>query len=69
MCTSLTALYRRVHKIRTMFSGNEIIDEEEGLPFDYYLIGHCICHHGGMWDITSYGKEAIDLCSSGSLIL
>ena len=28
-----------------------------GLPFDYYLIGHYICHHGGMWGIDSYKKE------------
>ena len=37
-----------------------------GLPFDYYLIGHCICHHGGMWGIVvRYKKEKIDLLVQG----
>ena len=52
--------------IQEMFSSNEILGIwENALPFDYYIIGHCICHHGGMWDIPSYGKEEIDLLVQG----
>ena len=47
--------------IQKMLSSNNMIYILDGLPFDYYLIGHCICHHGGMWSIASYKKEEIDL--------
>ena len=52
-------------KIQKMFNSNKIINVRAGLPFDYYLIGHCICHHGGMWGITSYKEEKIELLVQG----
>ena len=35
-------------------NGNSIktIEANAKLPFDYYLIGHCICHRGGLWSIS-----------------
>ena len=32
-----------------------------GVPFDYYLVGHCFCHHHGVWNIEFDKKEKIDL--------
>ena len=52
-------------KMRNMFNSKTIIDVWAGLPFDYYLIGHCICRHGGMWGITSYKEEKIELLVQG----
>ena len=50
---------------------------QKASPFDYYLIGHCICHHGGLWDISVYEKKQADfliqglqysgICSSGTI--
>ena len=52
-------------KIQKMFNSNKIINVRAGLPFDYYLIGHYICHHGGTWGITSYKEERIELLVQG----
>ena len=35
-------------KIQERFNSNEIVHVMSGLPFNYYLIGHCICHYGGI---------------------
>ena len=51
------SIVQESQKIQNMFNTNKIISIRAGLPFDYYLIGHCICHHGGMWSITSSKKD------------
>ena len=33
--------------------------------FDYYLIGHCISHHGGRWSIEVTKKDEVDLLIQG----
>ena len=35
------------------------------LPFDYYLIGHCISHIGGRWSITVSSQVEVDLLVQG----
>ena len=36
------------------------------VPFDYYLIGHCICHiNVRHWNITVHSKDEIDLLRDG----
>ena len=53
-------------KIQENLNSSEIIDDAwSGDPFDYYLIGHYICHHGGMWDITSHEEKGIKLLVQG----
>ena len=35
------------------------------MPFDYYLIGHCVCHIGGQWSITVHSREEADQLVKG----
>ena len=36
------------------------------VPFDYYLIGHCVCHiNVRHWNITVHSKDEIDLLRDG----
>ena len=61
------SIVQKNQNIQKIFSSNEIIHVWYGLPFDYYLIGHCICHYGGMWSIAGQNnkKEKIDLLVQG----
>ena len=52
-------------KIQKSHNSNEIMQVSSGLPFDYYLIGHYICHHGGMWHIDCNQIEMIKLLVQG----
>ena len=53
-------------RIQKMLSSKKIINVNVRVGlFDYYLIGHCICHHGGMWSIASNKKEETDLLVQG----
>ena len=53
------SIAQKSQKIQERFiNSNEIIySNSSGLPFDYYLIGHFICHHGGMWSTTISSNE------------
>ena len=39
--------------------GSRPVSVRGKMPFDYYLIGHCICHVGGQWSITVNSREEI----------
>ena len=52
-------------KIQERFKSNKVMHVSSGLSFDYYLIGHCICHYGGMWGITCNKEENIKLLVQG----
>ena len=46
---------------KVLSSSDKAISIRGGVPFDYYLVGHCFCHHHGVWNIEFDKKEKIDL--------
>ena len=46
---------------KVLNSSDKAISIRGGIPFDYYLVGHCFCHHHGVWDIEVDKKEKVDL--------
>ena len=57
-----------VHNIKVLqefFVSDELIRVGEKLPFDYYLVGHCISHIGGRWSISIKQQEEVDLLIQG----
>ena len=49
------SIVQESQKLQERFSRS--IDVWPVSSFDYYLVGHCICHHGGRWGINSYKEE------------
>ena len=39
--------------------GETIIGVSGKMPFDYYIIGHCVCHVGGQWSITVHSRDEV----------
>ena len=52
-------------EIKALFASKEMIRVQGKSVFDYYVIGHCICRHGGLWDISINEKEQSDLLVQG----
>ena len=50
------AIAQKIPVVCKFFNG-PIISVCGKMPFDYYLIGHCICHVGGQWSVTVDSKE------------
>ena len=50
---------RAIQKL--LSSSDKAISIRGGVPFDYYLVGHCFCHHHGVWNIEVDKKEKVDL--------
>ena len=48
-----------------LFTNKELIHVQGKSHFDYYVIGHCICRHGGVWDISINKKQQSDLLVQG----
>ena len=46
-------------------TNKELIHVQGKSLFDYYVIGHCICRHGGEWDISINKKQQSDLLVQG----
>ena len=51
------SIVQESQKLQEIFSLNTYVWPES--PFDFYLVGYCICHHSGMWSISSYIEESI----------
>ena len=52
-------------EIKALFASKEMIHVQGKSLFDYYVIGHCICHHGGVWDVSINEKQQSDLLFQG----
>ena len=52
------SIVQKSQKLQERFSRSMINVGSES-PFDYYLLGHCICHHSGMWNVYSRKEENI----------
>ena len=53
------SIVQESQKLQERFSRNHTIFVWSASPFDYYLVGHCICHHSVMWSIYSQKEESI----------
>ena len=56
------AIAQKIPVVRKFFNrgtSGPIISVGGKIPFDYYLIGHCICHVGGQWSVTVDSREEI----------
>ena len=51
------SIVQESQKLQEIFSLNTYVWPES--PFDFYLVGYCICYHSGMWSISSYKEESI----------
>ena len=61
------SIVQNIKVLQELFVSDKLIDVFGGLPlnFDYYLIGHCISHIGGRWDIVIMQQEEVDLLIQG----
>lgn len=51
--------------IQNLFVSKKMISAWGRSPFDDYLIGHCISHHGGVWHVKTDNKDEFDLLVQG----
>ena len=59
------SIVKNLKVLQELFFSVQLIGVKGGLPFDYYLIGHCISHIGGRWDIRIWQQEEVDLLIQG----
>ena len=53
------SIVQESQKLQERFSRSKMIIIQIRSSFNYYLVGHCICHHSGMWSVYSLGEESI----------
>ena len=63
-------IVENIETVRNLFN-REVINVKHNIfspysPFDYYLIGHCIKHIGGQWNIGIITKEEVDFLMLGT---
>ena len=51
--------------IQNLFVSKKMISAWGRSPFDDYLIGHCISHHGGVWHVDINSKDEFHLLVQG----
>ena len=54
-----------IKMLQELFVSDKMIRVMGDLPFDYYLIGHCVSHIGGRWSIDIRQQEEVDLLIQG----
>ena len=59
------SIVQNIKVLQELFVSDKLIHIKGRLPFDYYLIGHCISHIGGRWGITIRQQEEVDLLIQG----
>ena len=52
-------IVEKIPMVSEVFDGETIIGVSGKMPFDYYIIGHCVCHVGGKWSITVHSRDEV----------
>ena len=61
-------IVQKIPMVHKLLSGNgpqPIINVKGEVLFDYYLIGHCVCHIGGQWSITVQSRKEVKYLVKG----
>ena len=53
------ALVEKIPMVSKVFDGDTIIGVSGKMPFDYYIIGYCVCHVSGKWSITVHSRDEV----------
>ena len=53
------AIEEKIPMVSEVFDGETIIGVSGKMPFDYYIIGYCVCHVSGQWSITVHSRDEV----------
>ena len=59
------SIVKNINVLQELFVCDKLIRVMGDLPFDYYLVGHCISHIGRRWSISFRQQEEVDLLIQG----
>ena len=59
------AIVQKIPMVHELLFDSGTFSVSGKMPFDYYLIGHCVCHIGGQWSITVHSREEADQLVKG----